>query len=177
MPAPLGAPTQPHRSAPRNDTRTAAHIVSPCLPGTSHPGDTRFQVGPKTPKLRTDQLAALLTAPQVAAPWVWLGTSSSEEEVRLLPFCFLPRWEDVGRRSAPSPSPAPQHCDRATWIQPGPPCCRQPHCAPVPSTHLPSTRLTLTAAPRQPHRRPRAPAQRPAIRARCALRSPAPKAS
>lgn len=57
MPAPLGAPTQPHRSAPRSNTRIALpawHIASGGhpLPGRSH-----------TPKLRTDQLAALLTTP------------------------------------------------------------------------------------------------------------------
>lgn len=44
-------------------------------------------------------------------------------------------------------------------------------------THLPAPRLPRAAGPRQPHRQLPAPAHRPAIWARCALRSPALKAS
>lgn len=104
-----------------------------------------------------------------------------------------------GRSSSPpSPSPAPLrrllpwHRDRGSSHNPlgslrrGPrPEARRPQAQPelrrlVPPhslTHLPAPRLPRAAGPRQPHRRHRGPAQRPAIRARCALHSPALKAS
>lgn len=56
---------QPHWEPPRSPTDPphAATRGSPCLPGTSRPGGHPLPGRSHTPKLRTDQLAALLTTP------------------------------------------------------------------------------------------------------------------